>query len=119
MLRAIESGIITDSTKQRLEDLESQKKRLEDALSAAELKNPLLSREQISVFVYRFRGLDTEEILNRQLTIDSFINSIYLYDDKIVLTYNYNNLTDTVSLLETDDILEKKSSDKRKLPLPT
>lgn len=119
MLRAIESGIITDSTKQRLEDLEAQKKRLEDALSVAELENPLLSREQISVFVYRFRELDTEKILNRQLIIDSFINSIYLYDDKIVLTYNYNNLTDTVSLSETDEILGKKSSDKRKLPLPT
>lgn len=33
--------------------------------------------------------------------IDSFVNAVYLYDDKIVLTFNYKDGTKTISL---DDV---------------
>lgn len=119
MLRAIEAGIITDSTKKRLDELEVQKRETEDALSLAELKNPVLSKEHISYFIYGFRDLDPGEVENRQLIVDSFINSIYLYDDKIVIAYNYNDYTDTVSLGEIETQLDNIGSDLADLRLPT
>ena len=38
----------------------------------------------------------------RQRLIDCFINAVYLYDDKIVLVFNYRNGTKTVSLEEVN-----------------
>ena len=39
--------------------------------------------------LHRFRTLDISILEHRQKLIDSFVNAIYLYDDKIVLTFNY------------------------------
>ena len=98
LLKAIESGILTPSTKQRLEELEAEKNEAEKNLVIAGLKNPVLTREQISFFIYRFRKLDITVSEHRQRLIDSFVNAVYVFDDKLVLTYNYKDGTETISL---------------------
>ena len=30
--------------------------------------------------------------------IDTFVNSVYVYDDRLVMTYNYKDGTETISL---------------------
>ena len=30
--------------------------------------------------------------------IDSFVNAVYVYDDKIILTFNYQDVTETITL---------------------
>ena len=47
--------------------------------------------------------------------IDSFINCIYLYDDKMVIAFNYKDGTKTVSFEELE---EELSSDLECLPQP-
>ena len=37
--------------------------------------------------------------------IDIFVNSVYVYDDKLLLTYNYKNGTQTLSLDEIHAVL--------------
>ena len=37
------------------------------------------------------------------MLIDAFVNAIYLYDDKLVLTFNYKDGTKTITL---DDVKE-------------
>ena len=37
---------------------------------------------------------------DRQKLIDSFVNSIYLYDDHFIITFNYKNNSKKVSLKE-------------------
>ena len=98
MLKAIQAGIITPSTKERLEELEANKIELEDKLVIAKIKNPLLTREEISFFIYKFRQLDVGLPEHRERLVDSFVNSVYVYDDKIVLTYNYKDFTETIGL---------------------
>lgn len=48
----------------------------------------------------RFRELDTTKQEHRQRLIDSFVNAVYLYDDKILLTFNYQDGDETISLEE-------------------
>ena len=44
--------------------------------------------------------------------MDTFINSIYLYDDKVLITFNYKEGTETVSFGEaTEAAAKEKSSD--------
>ena len=101
MLNDIQQGIFTASTKQRLEELEATKERLTVSILQEELQKPHLSREQILFFLQRFRAIDTTKQEQRQRLIDSFVNAVYVYDDKIILTFNYQDGTETITL---DDI---------------
>ena len=47
MLNAIQAGIITDSTKQRLEELEANKMELETSIAIEELQKPILTKDQV------------------------------------------------------------------------
>ena len=98
MLNAIQMGIITESTKQRLMDLEVQKTRLEQQILTEQIENPTLSREQIKSFLDQFKKTDIEDEAQRQRLIDGFVNAVFVYDDKIVLTFNYKDGTATITL---------------------
>ena len=98
LLNAIQQGILTPSTKARLEQLEETKTQLEISMIQAELKKPLLSKKQILFWLHRFRGIDPNDTEHRQRLIDTFVNSVYVFDDKIVLTFNYRDGTETITL---------------------
>lgn len=102
LLNAIQQGILTASTKARLEQLEETKAQLEISMAQAELKKPLLSKKQILFWLHRFRGIDTSKPDQRQRLIDSFVNAVYVYDDKIVLTFNYRDGTETITLQDIE-----------------
>ena len=40
----------------------------------------------------------------RQALVDTFINSIYLYDDKVLITFNYKEGTKTVTFGEATEV---------------
>lgn len=98
LLNAIQQGILTPSTKARLEQLEETKTQLEISMVQAELKKPLLSKKQILFWLYRFRGIDRNDPEHRQRLIDTFVNAVYVFDDKIALTFNYRDGTETITL---------------------
>ncbi len=100
ILSAIEQGIITETTKNRLEQLEKTKKDLEISLANEEIKHPLLSEENLLFWLKSFRKLDLEVPEQRQILVDNFVNAIYLYDDKIVLTFNFDTEKNTVTLTD-------------------
>ncbi len=102
LLNAIQQGIITPSTKQRLEDLEKQKNDLSIQIVKEEMAKPLLTKEQIIFWFHRFRKLNTRRLDHKRRLIDSFVNAIYLYDDKMVITFNYKEGSETVSLSEIE-----------------
>lgn len=96
LVNAIQAGVFSESTKRRLDNLEQQKKDLSAALVQTELKSPVLTREQISFFIYQFRKMDITDPKQKQCLVDSFINSIYLFDDRIVLTFNCKDDSQTI-----------------------
>lgn len=103
MLNAIQMGVVTLSTKQRLEDLEKRKSEIEVAILNEEIEHPILTKEQIIFWISQFKdgNIDDEEYKRR--IIDTFVNSVYLYDDKIVITYNFKDGTRTISLEEVEN----------------
>ena len=105
LLKAIEQGIFTPSTKQRLEDLEAQKEEILVNIQTAELQKPKLTREQMTAWFEQFRHGDPENRDFQKRLIDTFVNSVYVFDDKLVLTYNYQHGTQTISLEEIKSAL--------------
>ena len=112
MLNAIQAGILTSSTKERLEALEGQKKDLEAKIAEEKLAKPVMKEEFVRFWLHRFRKLDLSQKEQRQTLVDTFINAIYLYDDKVLITFNYKEGTETVSFSEaTEAAAKEKSSD--------
>ena len=66
-----------------------------------QIKNPVLSREQIAFFIEQYRKTDISDEVQRQRLIDCFVNAVFVYDDKIVLTFNYKDGAKTIDL---DDV---------------
>ena len=113
LLNAIQQGILTKSTKARLEELEANKEDLETKIACEKLAKPRISAEFITFWLQRFRKLDVRQESHRKMLIDTFINAIFLYDDKVVLTFNYKEGTKTITFddLKTALAEEKISSD--------
>ena len=92
LVKAMEAGAISDTLVSRLQDLEDQKAGLEKAIAQAELEaGPELTRDHIEFFLLKFREKDPEKEEDRKALIDTFVNSIYLYDDKMTMTFNYRH----------------------------
>ena len=104
LMNAIETGIITPSTKDRLEQLEQEQCKLELELSKQQLNNNmLLSEEQIIYMLNEFYKKRTDVSFYNQI-IDCFIYKIYIYSDKICIVYNLNNNNKDVSYSDIDKL---------------
>ena len=97
---AIEQGILTPSTKARMEELEQQREVLETSILQEQIEKPPITQEQILFWFDQFRHGDPADIAFQEKVIDCFVNSIYLFDDRIVVNFNYPEGGHPVSLEE-------------------
>ncbi len=100
MLNAIQAGVLTNSTKSRLEKLEAQQKELEIRIAEEKIARPRLSENQIRFWLTRFRKLDPNVKSHRETLINTFVNAVYLYDEKVLITFNYKDGTKTITFDE-------------------
>ena len=110
LLNAIQQGIFTKSTKSRLEELEAAKEELEVKIANEKLAKPKLTEEQILFYLHKFRVLDMSKQSHRQRLIDTFINRIYLYDDKLVITFNHKDGAQTITLGDIETALAEQEN---------
>ena len=100
MLNAIQAGVLTNSTKSRLEKLEAQQKELEVRITEEKIARPRLSENQVRFWLTRFRKLDPNVKSHRETLISTFVNAVYLYDEKVLITFNYKDGTKTITFDE-------------------
>ena len=103
MLNAIQAGILNDSTKKRLDELERQKSELETSIIKEEIRKPTYTFEQIYFYIISFRDVDTDTIEGRKTLVDHFVNSIVVYDDKILINLNYKKGSKQISFKEIEN----------------
>ena len=116
MLNAIQLGILTASTKERLEELEQRRKELSLEIAEEEMAQPTLTRDQILFWLYQFQKMNPEKLEHRRQLINSFVNAIYLYDDHLVFVGNYKDGTKTIPFAELEEA--GLSSDLNALSVP-
>ena len=103
MLNAIQMGILTASTKTRLEELEAHQNELKLSIMQAELQKPKYTKEQIVIWINRFKFGDVDDTEYQKQIIDTFINAIYVFDDKLVFTYNFKDGTEAIPLKAVEE----------------
>ena len=104
MLNAIQQGVLTSSTRERLEALEKQRDNLKIAVLQAELQKPKYTKEQIVSWIGQFKYGDVNSREYRKRIIDTFVNSLYLFDDRLVITYNFKGGTETITLKDVEAV---------------
>ena len=116
-MTAIEKGIITESTKTRLTELEDEKRNVEIEIAKESIARRIISREQIIYWISSFKDGDITSEKYRQQLIDTFVHAVFVYDDKIVITYNYSgeNNTATISDLDLSSPPYEKTSQSQRL----
>lgn len=111
LINAIQQGVLTKSTKESLEELEAAKEELETRLANEQLsKPPKISAEFMTFWLHRFRKLDVTKQSHRKMLIDTFINAIYLYDDKMLITFNYKDGTKKITFSEIQEASKRDAS---------
>ena len=73
------------------------------------LAKPKISAEFMTFWLHRFRKLDVRQQSHRKMLIDTFINAIFLYDDKMVITFNYKEGTKTITFAELQEAISNKN----------
>ena len=113
LMKAIEDGLYTRTTKERLEALEIQKDELTAKIADEKLKKPCFNEDFIRFWLMKFRKFDISQKKQRKALIEIFVNAIFLYDDRMLITFNYKDGTQTVRFEDalTADSAEEKSSD--------
>ena len=103
IINAIQAGIFTASTKQRLEELEAEKSELSVQILKEEMAKPSITKEEILFYLTKFRKLNMNHLDQRRRLIDSFVNAIYLFNDRLVITFNYKEGTKTITFAEIEE----------------
>ena len=109
LLNAIQQGILTKSAKTRLEELEATKEDLEIKLANEKIAKPRIGPEFVTFWLHKFRKLDVRQQSHRKMLIDAFVNAIYLYDDKMVITFNYKDGTRTITLNDVKEAVKNNT----------
>ena len=81
-----------------------------------EMSRPNLTKEQILFWIHKFRKLNPKKLEHRRRLINSFLNSVYLFDDKIIIDCNYKDGTETITFEEIEN--SALGSDLRSLAAP-
>lgn len=98
LINLVEEGLLTDTIRQRLTELESRKKELQAAIVAEQIAKPSLGEIEIRAWLDRFRNGDLDDMNYRQRIVDAFVNSIYVFDDRVTINFNAKDDPETVPL---------------------
>ncbi|MBR3100085.1 MAG: recombinase family protein [Clostridia bacterium] len=96
MLNGIQAGVLTPSTKERLDQLETRRSDLNISIMQAELTRPKYTKQQIVEWISQFKHGNPNDLNYQKQIIDIFLNSIYVYDDRYVFTYKFHGGTETI-----------------------
>lgn len=110
IMKAIEAGIITASTKGRLEDLENEQNEILKIIIAEKRRIPEVTHDHVRFYFEQFRDGGVNDRKYQNDMIRHFLRAVYLYDDHIKVTFDFDDKDTGVDLpVENDAITEALS----------
>ena len=110
VMKAIEMGVVTETTKARLQELEAEQKEVLSSLLAEKRGIPDVTRDHVQFFFESFRNGDVNSIKYKKTLIKHFLRAVYLYDDHIKITFDYDD-SDTGVEIPLEDSSAENSED--------
>ena len=88
LFKALESGQLVEILAERISQKKREHEDLERQILLEEATNAVPTVNEIRFFLNQFRKGNINDVKYRQALVDTFINKIYLYDDKMTVLYN-------------------------------
>ena len=105
ILKAIEQGMFSPTFKERMEELAVQREEIESELDAIKAQQAIeLTKEQIRFFLEDLAAKDLDDTATRRRLIETFLNAVFVYDDRVTFAFNYSENGEKVTLSEVDNI---------------
>lgn len=101
IMRAIEAGVLTETTGERLKALEAEKARLTDALQAEELRRSIQLTESDILRYLDSMGGDVHNPDDRARILDEYVDRVIVTDDEVAVIMQYTSDRRVVSIADT------------------
>lgn len=98
IMSAIEQGIITETTKSRLVELESERATIKAKIAAARADIVTVSRDDIISGLEMFRDGDVHDKKYQARLFDTFLVAVYAYDDDLRLVFSFSGNKNTIQI---------------------
>ena len=70
----------------------------------------MLSREQIKFWISKFNKTNLDDYEQKKRLINVFLNSVYVYDDKMLIALNYKDGEICIDFDEVKEAVNKKAN---------
>ena len=115
---AIAAGIWNSSTSAKLKELEDAAETLRVSVETLRYsQSQLLDRDRVLFFLHRFTAGDRNDPLLRRSIIETFINSVYVFDDHLKIVIN--NVEGNARIPLSDLPADSSDNDNSGLPIVT
>ena len=106
LMVALESGKIQniDMINNRITQNEDELKEIQNQYLVEMAKIFRLSEKEIKFFLTRLKNGDILDNSYRKVLVDTFVNSIYVYDNELILIYNVGDKSITINIDLLSDI---------------
>lgn len=105
-MSVIDSGLITDSLKSHLVELEAERVSLEAGIAKEKLEAPELERNAVVWFLERFRTMDQNDVGWRIHIVETFLQAAYLYDDgRLLLHLNFGGEKNKITVKIAEEVI--------------
>lgn len=92
--------------------LESEHKEIEKMIKEEEAPYPVLTEKGVAFFLTQLKKGKITDIKYRKTLISIFVNKIYLYDDRVTITYNSGDECVTISDQLLSELEQKDEQDR-------
>ena len=110
LLKALESGVETDTVLERIRERREEKEHIEAQLAKEQLVKTILTEPEITFFLTQLKTGNLDKEKYRKALINVFVNQIYLYDDKMAIIFNCGDKTVTIHKELLGDLLSEQGS---------
>ena len=105
---AIDNGMISDSLRSHLIELEAEKADIEKGIALQSIEDPIVPRVDIIRFLQSFRNGDKNDVSWRIYIVETFLQAVYLYDDgRLILTLNYGGNDNKITINTAKEAVER------------
>ena len=112
IMTAIEQGIFTDTTRDRLLELEKEQAELTKQISIEKSNMVSVSREDIIAGLSTFQDGDIHDKTYRIQLFDTFLIAVYLYDDEMKIVFTFSGKNKSLSIpLDISTLREEDYND--------
>ena len=99
VMAVIDSGLVTDSIRSHLLDLEAEKSDIAKGIAIQKTQEPVLRRSEVVYHLRSFRDGDKTDPAWRIYLVETFLQAAYLFDDgRLILTLNYGGKNNKITV---------------------